>query len=249
MENLRIRSYRLLLYPDNSDHMKTFKIIKRQKPFSLNYAGIWHTSGKKHCHLLLRFPDPRSWHQLLKDISCDERFCRPVGYMVDSKRPDQWRRCSKKDNFEKACAYLPHFTDPEKEQYFVSDIFGSVGFVDIVRKNAIAYQSRQLSQAECLLAARSWICCNFGKVITPMMLVKWLTESPYMKIANSSLLRQMVEHHNYTVIREESRREGFDVDKAREAYEERLEAERQREREELVRALDAGLVDWEEPIF
>lgn len=249
MENLRIRSYRFLLYPDDSAHMKTFKIIKRQKPFCLNYAGIWHTSGKKHCHLLLRFSDPRSWHQLCKDTSCDERFCRPVGYQVDSKNPDKWRRCPKKDNFEKACAYLPHFTDPEKEQYKVSDIFGSPVFVDLVRKNAMLYQARQLTQADCLLAARTWICSNFGKVITPMMLVKWITDTPYMKIANSSLLRQMVEHHNYTVYSEESRRSGFDPEAAKAAYEERIAAEKEREAQELLRALQEGLIEFEEPLF
>lgn len=250
MENIRIRSFRFMLYPDNYDHMRTFKIIQRSRAFKYIHAGIWHTSGKKHCHLILRFDSPHSWYQLLKDTSCDDRFCRPIGYMVDKKNPDKWRRCAKnKDSFELACAYLPHFTDQEKEQYSVKDIFGNPPFVDVVRNHAIQYKSRNISQAECLQAARTWIVSNFGKRITSSMFMQWVTNSPYMKIVNSGLVQRMIEEHNYTVAYQESRRDEFDIEMARLAYEERITREREKERYELLKGYENGTIEFEEILF
>lgn len=243
MDNIKTRGFRFMLYPDNREHMHTFKRIQRDPDLKKWYCGIWHNRGygKTHVHVLLHFENGRSWHQLLKDTSCDARWCRPIGYEPDKKVFTSWRKVSdKKDCWFKACAYLPHFTDLEKEQYSVSDIFGSPFIVEDARKNAIAYQSRNLSQAECLLAARTWICSNYGKVITSMMVVKWITGSPYMKIASSVLFRQMIEEHNQQVYYEDSRRSGWDAVEAKMKYDERIAFRKELEQKEFVRALDAG---------
>lgn len=253
MDNIKTRCFRFLLYPDNKDHMRTFKIIQRSSTFRNCYCGIWHDRGcgKKHAHILLSFENGRSWHQLCKDTLCSERFCRPIGYEPDKKNPSSWRRCPKKDNWIKACAYLPHFTDLDKEQYSISDIWGASQIVDNARYNALQYHSRNLSQADCLQAAKVWICSNIGKVITSMMLVSWITNSPYMKIANSSLLRAMIQDHNNSVYAQESRSDGFDLEAARIRYEEREKLKRELEHKEFCRALDAGeiKIDDFEPIL
>ena len=117
MDNVKTRSFRLMLYPDDSSHMKSFKKIQRDSDFNKWYVGIWHTSGKKHTHILLHFQNPRSWYQLLKDLDISERWCRPIGYKPSNKNENEWIRCPKQDNWEKACFYLPHWSDLEKEQY------------------------------------------------------------------------------------------------------------------------------------
>lgn len=249
MDNIRTRSFRLMLYPDNRDHMKTFKFISRDTDYKRFHAGIWHTrsAGKKHLHLLLRFESPRSWYQILKSSGADPRFCRPVGYEPDKKNPDKWHKVSdKRDSWIKACAYLPHFTDPEKEQYSVDDIFGFPLFVDGVKKNAMLWQSRSLSQADCLLAARAWICSNFGKYITTMMVVKWLTASPYMRIANSVLFRNMIIEHNETVLYNEGRQVGWDAQEAKMKYEERIEFRKELEAREFEKNLREGTIKLED---
>lgn len=249
MDNIKTRGFRFMLYPDNREHMYTFKRIQRDPDLKKWYCGIWHNKGcgKSHTHILLHFENGRSWYQLLKDTSCDPRWCRPIGYKPDKKCPDKWRRCSdREDSWFKACAYLPHFTDLEKEQYSVNDIFGYPFIVDEAKKNAIAFQSRNLTQAECLLAARTWICSNIGKVITSMMVVKWITGSPYMRIANSVLFRQMIQEHNEQVYYEDSRRSGWDAVEAKMKYEERLEFRKELEHKEFIRALDSGEIDLDD---
>lgn len=225
--SLKIRSFRLLLYPDNRDMMCVLKRIKRDSSFSPYYCGIWHTIGKKHAHLVLRFPNPRSWSALCSDLGCDSRFCRPIGY---KEVKGEWKNV-KYDTFRSALGYLTHSNTPEKELYPVSSLFGAPSMISQAADAALFYQCKDITQKEALLKVRAWIVSHYGEVITPMMFVSWITQTPYMKVINSPWIRNMMDSHNQAVYTQEIKLYEDDLEYARKVYE-------RRKREQLISEID-----------
>ena len=223
MDKIRTRNYRLLLYTDNHDMMRSFKKIQRDAAYNKYFVGIWHTSGKKHAHLVLHFDNARSWAALCDDLKIDSRFCRPIGYKENKK--GIMVKCSDKyDSLEGACCYLTHINTPDKEQYEIEKLFGSKDIILLARKYIDRYASKELSQADCLLSVRRWIVSHYGEIITPMMFIGWITGTRYMKVASNAWVTRMIDAHNQAVYNREMRISGDDLDYARQMYEKRRQA-------------------------
>lgn len=72
-EKYRCRGYKLLLYPDNKQHMDVLKRLRRHAEYSKRYVGIWHVQynqegnpilkgeGKKHAHIIVNHENPVYW--------------------------------------------------------------------------------------------------------------------------------------------------------------------------------------------
>lgn len=122
-EKYRGRVHLLMLYLDNEAHLEALDRISK----SYDYAGCkhdrdtWteedekknpeHKAGelkKEHIHIVLRTPNATWNTALCKALGIEERFCEQA------------------ENFEKALQYLIHYNNPEKAQYQLEEVFGSL---------------------------------------------------------------------------------------------------------------------------
>lgn len=218
-EDLKIRSYRFLLYPDNKDMMRVFKTIQRNQDYNC-FVGAWHTVGKKHLHLVLHFKNPRHYSALLKSLDIDSRWCRPIGY---SEKDGLWKRV-KWDTLENAYCYLPHINTPEKEQYSLDSLFGTPTHVIAARQACIAYKGKKISRSDCIKAIRNWVVKHYGEVITPAMFINWIIETPYIKEMSNSWVRSLIDSHNQAIYASIKKVTDEDLEYAREIYERRKSA-------------------------
>lgn len=107
-EVIRFRSakMRLLLYPDNDEHVKALETIKE----NYEYAYILHEpeedTKKPHWHVVLRFKNAQWNTSIAKNLGITPNFIL---------------NCS---NLEKALQYLIHYNDTDKKQYDISCVVG-----------------------------------------------------------------------------------------------------------------------------
>lgn len=112
MTKYRSRTHMLLLYPENEEHTKAFEIIKK----SYEYIAILHNKDvtedgelkKEHWHVLLRFNQPRWSSSICKDLGIKENYIEEV------------------KKFDNAMQYLLHYNDPEKAQYSINEVQGTL---------------------------------------------------------------------------------------------------------------------------
>lgn len=105
----RSRTWMLLLYPDNPEHMA----VLDGKLFELdwNFAGRLHDKDdgvKEHHHVVVLFKDGRKNADVASDLGIDKRWLRA------------W------DRQKKALRYLCHRDNPEKYQYSADGIYGTI---------------------------------------------------------------------------------------------------------------------------
>lgn len=200
-EQVRAHNYKVLLYADNPDHMRTLALIRsyRHKSGGFEYCGIWHIekdenglellSGehKKHAHLLLHFDSAQRWLPLCARFHISERFFRPIGYDNSG------------ETLEKGYIYLTHYRYPEKTQFSPHDIFGTWS----AREKAIIANLRVaaagLSMQDCVFAITLWIEKQEG-VITQTQLLRWVrTYTPYFKGLQHKLVYRVLDEHNAQV--------------------------------------------------
>lgn len=196
---VRKRGYKLLLYADNKQHMRVLSRIRRSEELRKYYCGCWHVlrdqSGaeivtghdKKHCHIILDFPNARYWSSVCKQLDLSEQFCRPIGLY------------HKSESVERGYVYLCHANAPDKEQYPVSALWGASEKVAAASAAIVAYQMGRVSLAQSLGAIRDWIVSKRGRRITPTMFVDWVVKTPYVKGASNPWVRQMIDSHNFLV--------------------------------------------------
>lgn len=214
-DEVRKRGYKLLLYADNREHMRVLHRVRRLDSFKNSYVGCWHVqyddfgkeivSGhdKKHCHLILSFPNPRYWSGVLSALDISEQFCRPIGL--------------ERDTIEGGYVYLIHANAPDKEQYSVSDLWGSPDKVEAAEAAITAYKLRHISLSESMLAIRAWVNEQYGRIITYSDFVLWACSTPYVRTAcSNSLVRELIKAHNCVVANAEARARG---DEIRQSYE------------------------------
>ena len=208
-DSLKIRSYRLLLYPDNKDMMCTFKHIQRDPQFDC-FVAAWHTVGKKHLHIVLNFKNPRSYTNVCDVLNIDSRWCRPIGYSFDK---GLWKRV-KWDTLENAYCYLPHINTPEKEQYSLDSLFGTPSKVIAARSACIAYKGKKISRSECLKAIRLWVVKHYGDIITPAMFLSWIEGTPYIKEISNRWVTALIDSHNQAIYASMKKVEDIELDYA-----------------------------------
>lgn len=201
MKTCKRNNYKCLLFADNPDHMALLKRIMRHDETKRRYLGCWHTEkddhgaelikgqGKKHCHLLIAFPNPRAWSSVCKMLKADERFLRPVG-VHDSQM------VTKKESLKRGYAYLVHANCPEKGLINPHELFGA----DWMRESAFEAineaLAKNISMSAAVFAVSQWVQSQGSKEITTVQLVKFLASSPYFKAQQSRLVYQLVNEHN-----------------------------------------------------
>ena len=112
-EKFRDRKFCLLLYPnEDENHKEALEIIKR----SYDYASINHDSDldeegnlkKVHTHVVIRFNNPVWNSALAKDLGIE------INYI---------QKCR---SLERSLLYLIHYNEPDKFQYDVRKVQGSL---------------------------------------------------------------------------------------------------------------------------
>lgn len=112
-KKFRSRNMRFLIYPDNPTHVKALSKIKEK----YDYAMILHdkdfkedgSPDKIHIHVVAKIATSACWNtSICKDLGLEPIFSRP---------------CS---SINKALQYLIHFNNPEKYQYSIDEVEGSL---------------------------------------------------------------------------------------------------------------------------
>lgn len=134
MEKYRARVHMILLYPDNESHVEVLSKITK----SYDYAGITHDRDiwsaddekknpehkqgelkKEHIHIVLRTPNATWNTAICKELGLEEKFCEQV------------------KNIDRALQYLLHYNEPDKTQYSIDDVYGSLRtkLIESIKKN------------------------------------------------------------------------------------------------------------------
>lgn len=209
MTNLEMRSryFRLLLYPDNVLHQSVIDKI-RSYDVSEQFLGIVHRAQegeKEHQHYVLFFENPRLTASLCASLGMvdgagepDDQFIRAITKKQNRKVDSQIKDC---------CIYLTHRNAPEKEQYPVSDLFGSEERIQFTAHQIIKYESQSFDMADSVYAVLQWISQQEG-YIRVYSFGKWLCQSPYFKCNGNKIVWAALREHNLNVYQKHS---GFPV--------------------------------------
>lgn len=172
------RNIALLLYPDNEKHLDIMARIKEEYP---EYIGIMHHGDedkKDHFHVYLCFPNPVYSSAVADYLDLEDNLCRPLF-----------------GQFKDSLIYLTHRNAPEKEQYPISDCFGSPALMHKLEKYLMRYERSDVDTAEAVEGCLDWICCQ-QCVINYISFVRWVLTTPFFKGASSPLVRMCIEEHN-----------------------------------------------------
>lgn len=118
VSEIRSRLYRVLLYPDNPEHMLA---IMQLQSSDFNAVGIKHDKDvytedtdehkageleKEHFHFVVKFKNARYLSAVAKSLGLEERFIQTA------------------KSYKGSVEYLLHLNHPEKYQYDVSELVG-----------------------------------------------------------------------------------------------------------------------------
>lgn len=215
---IKTRAYKLLLYPDNKQHMQVLHTIQRNKELSQSYIGIWHTlydssgkeiisgSGKKHAHLLVYNKNPVWWGSFCKTVgfvhgdTVDCRFCMPINVNFDG-----FGRFVKdgRASLSRGFCYLIHLNTPDKEQYTLRDCFGSTEMIENAGKAIDEYLMRNISMRECVYMVYDWIMMQ-DSFISYEKFISWICTTPYFKAQSSPLIRTLIDERNRYILKQKA---------------------------------------------
>ena len=186
----RSRYIKLLLYPDNPDHLRVYEGIVHGDLLSGKtydgYIGIMHKlydddgniistgQGKEHWHIWLAYNQPkpiatlcRKFQFFLDDIGTpDDKFVRAFSGELKSGLP-----------------YLTHLSTPAKEQYSRSDLFGTPAIIDLYDQAALDYLTKKYDCRDALRSCMDWIDNQSG-VVTARSFLRWIVDTPFIKLRN-----------------------------------------------------------------
>lgn len=201
------RNYRLLLYPDNPEHLKTFRIVQRHKYYRDNYIFCYHVlydvdgreivvgHGKKHCHVLLDLPSAKEYHVVLSQLAVEPQFCWPMKYqLVTEKGITKFKRDSK-SSLQKGFEYLLHLNAPDKTQYSVDSLHGSRRMVQAARLAVAKFNAKQITEAEALVVLRKYLQ-RLDTTVSFGQLLDVFGNTPYYKAIRSPCGERLRCEHN-----------------------------------------------------
>lgn len=213
----RSRYFRLLLYPDNSQHSALIDRIKAGEIADDGFLGIMHQAiegiEKEHYHFVLFFVHPRETAVL----------CKHFGFVNDLGEPDDTFvraivRAQNRDvdkQITSCTIYLTHRNAPEKEQYDFSSVFGSDDRKADLLRDLIKYESTHLDMSDAVLAVLDYISTFGNDFIRIIPFGKWLCKSPYFKCNGNKLVWAALREHNLNVLRDKQKdwipADGFDT--------------------------------------
>lgn len=191
---VRSRNYALLLYADNASHMRALEYIKTLYPAHVGIAHklldddgqvILEGEGKLHYHVYLLFENP-VW---LTSI------CKKLELVTDLGEPDTQFIRPITGRLENALVYLIHLRNPEKEQYQLSDLFGSPVCIQQVCVAVEKDLRKQCDITDAIQGCLDWIV-HQDDVIQVNVFARWVIHSPYFRAASSWLVREAIREHN-----------------------------------------------------
>ena len=188
-EKVQSRNFKVLLYPDNSDHVKVLETLKTVFP---EHIGILHDANeerKQHYHVGFKLDKPLELGTV----------CRKLGMVDEMLLPDLQfiRVCD--GRFDRFLVYLTHLDDQNKEQYAASELFGSSGLISDYGRAATRWMRKEFDMSDCVLACIDWIRNKGDQVITMTSFARWICNTPYFKASSSLLVRSCIEEHNMRI--------------------------------------------------
>lgn len=147
-------------------------------------------SGKRHAHLVLRFPNPVWWSAIAKKL----------GFVLLGGEPDyQFIRALKYDDtretYESFLVYLIHKNQPDKEQYDLRDLWGSPEMCQDAARAVLHYENRKIEMPDAVLECLRWISLQ-NKFISYTEFGFWACSNPWFKGASSPIVRAALDEHN-----------------------------------------------------
>ena len=194
--NPQNKNWKLLLYPDNPVHSSVISALQNQ--FSESSIWITHYSYEIDGHLITEGSGKPHMHfavQLEKPVRCAS-FCKQIG-LVDSESglPDSRFLRPVSGRFDRWLIYLTHISEPDKEQYSVSDLHGSCILIDRYCKAALTYQTNQVDTRDAVYAVLDWIDLQEG-VISARKFARWILNTPYFRVRQDRLVLSCLSEHN-----------------------------------------------------
>lgn len=180
------RSFKLLLYPDNEQHVEAANKLQVLFPEYLGIMHIGQEEGKDH------------WHFAIKTGENPMRagtVCRKLGLVKDDLTPDTQFIRLIGGRIGGFLIYMTHLNQPDKEQYNASDLFGSTALKIEYGKAATKYQRKQVDTQDCVIAVLDWLKWQDG-IVRLSYFARWICDTPYFKCANSPLVRGLIQEHN-----------------------------------------------------
>lgn len=189
--DLQARNFKLLLYPDNEKHVEIMNCIPLFFP---EYVGILHDKTcdrKPHYHYLIH-PVSAEGESVPVQAST---LCRKLGLLSDLGEPDLQFVRPVDGRYSQFLIYMTHLSEPEKEQYNASALFGSASLISDYGRAATKWLRNEFDMSDCILAVLDWIQRQEG-IIRMSYFARWICNTPYFKASGSSLVRSCIEEHN-----------------------------------------------------
>lgn len=186
-EKVQSRNFKLLLYPDNEQHVEVLSKVKELFP---DHIGILHDlNPERKPHYHVGFTVGNAPMEL-------GTICRKLGFVNDLREPDmQFVRVldGRMDTF---LVYLTHMDDTSKEQYPSTSLFGSNVMLMQWGRAATRFQRNEFDMSDCIIACLDWIRGRYDQVISITSFTRWICNTPYFKASSSPLVRACIEEHN-----------------------------------------------------
>ena len=201
----RSRYIKLLLYPDNPDHLRVYEGIVHGNLLECKtytgYIGIMHKlydddgnvistgQGKEHWHIWLSYSQAKSIVTLCRKF----KF-----YKDDVGTPDDTFVRAYEGEFKKGLTYLTHLSSPCKEQYSRNDLFGTPEILELYDRSALDYLTKKYDVRDALRACMDWVDNKSG-IVTVRSFLRWIVDTPYIKLRNDRAVWSYIEEHNQEI--------------------------------------------------
>lgn len=189
--DLQARNFKLLLYPDNPKHAEIMNSIPLFYP---EHVGICHDKTldrKSHYHYLIHPVNDKGESVPVKVSS----VCNKLGLLSDLGEPDLQFIRPVDGRYSQFLIYMTHLSEPDKEQYNASDLFGSSALISDYGRAATKWLRQEFDMSDCIIAVLDWIQRQEG-IIRMSYFARWICNTPYFKACGSSLVRCCIEEHN-----------------------------------------------------
>ena len=200
--NARSRYFRVQLYTDNALHMAAFNTIKAG--FSDEYLGIVHNAidgEKEHVHIVLMFVNPRQTKTICYGLGLVDELGVPDDQFVRAIIKKQKREVDQQ--LDSCCIYLTHRNSPEKEQYPISDVFGTSSRIKWLEKKVTKYMQKQFDMSDSVSAVLDWLASQ-DDTVTAFQLGKWLANSPHWKANSNKIVWACLREHNLKIYKQKN---------------------------------------------
>lgn len=128
-----------------------------------------------------------------------QTICNAVGMVNELGQPDAQFIRFLDGRLNGFLVYLTHLSEPQKEQYSASALFGSSYMLAEYGKAATKFVRNELDMSDCVLGCLDWISNQRGYIIRWSGFARWAANSPFFRGASSPLVRHAIDEHNNAI--------------------------------------------------